>query len=167
MSTQNCSVLDHAALCWTSRLPEMFSRSPAHPVCCYSRTVVLVQPLHLAILQLPGQIPQSSSSLSTGSQQVWELCWVQQSLEPLWSGPGHVENAAPGLVSLTHSWPGSLGALVVLICCFCFILELGGICVPVILVFGAQGSAGSGSRMVQRSGRTGICHLLSVRLFIS
>lgn len=56
---------------------------------------------------------------------------------------GHVENAAPGLVSLTHSWPGSLGALVVLICCFCLIPELGGICVPVNLVFGAEGSGRS------------------------
>lgn len=80
---------------------------------------------------------------------------------------GHVESAAPRLVSLTHSWLGSLGALVVLFCCFCFILELGGICVPVILVFGAQGSAGPGSLMVQCCGRSGIWDLLFVRLFIS
>lgn len=127
-----------------------------------------VLPLHLAILLLLGHILQGSSGFSTGSQQVWGLCLVQQSLEPLWSGLGHVENAAPRLVSLTHSWLGSLGALVVLICCFCLILELGGICIPVNLVFfGAEGSAGPGSLMVQCSGRTGTCNLLSLRLFIS
>lgn len=111
------------------------------------------------MLLIHEELPLHSSS-APGSrsprqlQQVWELCWVQQSLEPLWSNQGHVENAAPRLVSLTHSWPGSWGALVVLICCFCLILELGGICVPVNLVFGAEGSAGLGSLMVQSSGRT-------------
>lgn len=92
VSTQNSSVMDHTALCCTSRLPEMFSRPPAHPVCCYSRrcvAVVLVHkvlPLHLAILLLPGHIPHGSSGFSAGSRQVWELFSVQQSLEPLWSG---------------------------------------------------------------------------------
>lgn len=108
------------------------------------------------IALLLGHVPQG---LSAGSRQVWELCWVQQSLEPLWSGQGHVESAAPHLVSLTHSWPGFLGALVVLICCFCLILELGGICVPVNLVFGAEGSGGLGSLMVQCSGRTAAFYL--------
>lgn len=129
VSTQNSSVMDHAALCCTSNLPEVFSRTPAHPVSCYSRrcgAIHEVLPLHLVILLLPGHIPHGSSP----SPQAPGRAGAELGPAELGAAVvrlGHVENSAPHLVSLTHSWPGSLGALVVLICCFCLIPDLGGI----------------------------------------
>lgn len=169
VSTQNSSVMDHAALCCTSSVPEMFSRSPAllqQEMCDCG-----VGPRGAAIALGHPAVPRSHSPRQLRLLRRL-LAGLGVVLGPAELGaavvrPGHVENAAPHLVSLTHSWPGSLGALVVLICCFCLIPELGGICVPVHLMFGAEGSAGPGSLMVQCSGRTGTCNLLSVRLFIS
>lgn len=122
VSPGDSSVMDHAALCCTSSLPEMFSRTPAHPVCCFSRRCGVI---HCTWSSCCSQLTFPKAALASPSRAGAELGPAELGATVV--RPGHVENAAPLLVSLTHSWPGSLGALVVLICCFCLILELGGI----------------------------------------
>lgn len=54
-------------------------------------------PLHLAILFLSDGIPQGSTVLSVGSQQIWVLCSIQQASGAFVVRQGHLENAASSL----------------------------------------------------------------------
>lgn len=156
VSTGNSSVMDHAALCCTSNLPETFSRTPAHPVCCYSRRCGVI---HCSGSPCCSQLTFPKAALASpscaGSSRARSRCGQAGSCGERCSSLGQSDSLLARLF-------GSLGCADLL---FLPYSRFGRNFVN--LVFGAEGSAGPGSLMVQCSRRIGTCNLLSVRLFIS